>query len=861
MKKYINTKKIIYFFPSIKNKFDIFIFAIFSIFIYKNNIILSAFTMSPDYLPGANIRKEYLIGHIISENPFYLGGAYSGSLTGNHPGPIPYNYPSALGWFIYDLLPNQNIYPYYITYNILYLIALSLLFISYLLVKKIFNNQTSSLYLIIIMASFIFNNGSDYTSGLPSHFNPGSMQILSIVTIFSLIAQIKHSNLNYTYLTIFISGLLMQNHLATLLFSIIALGISFYYLYINKKYIKKTLLILALIPWIQVMLRIIIEFDSIVSIIKYLNYRSDGIANSRTTLVDQLPFNSVLQKFNISTPAESFSLLFIILFILLPIVNYLILNYNLILTTKQKKILLTLTILFIVDIIVNIIISKEPHQHNHLASYSYLFIISFFYLLSKIRLTKTKYSFFIILSIFILYFNNSQNLVINGNNNLLSTNAIVKLKASPVKIEQFDYYNMISSGYLDLVYELLINRVDFCIKKPNLYNLNKLFYPNQVKNLTANLGFIKHLYCDEKQINEKNRKSIYLLENATGTLPAKIANLSQVTRLPNLDNRECLPEYFIFENIKLDYKNHCGVYNSYPPLIDQSLYIQDLPISISEQIDNNIYTEKKYGSIDNYDLDCKRNCKSIYLDINQQINSITDIYSFFSSKNVSINTYDTEIKNIISMYQSKYTKLKLIENININSELLGYLKISYHERNDIEEIKLFSNNDDKYKKNEFACTIKINNKDDKVIFSYPECNYNNNNEINKTLNEKIHKKTSMAELYKKIYHEYNGKPLSVNNISINLENKDITSNSNIKNLYIISSNNKISNKNLLFNNGKKESNDTVDEFLDKYPLVDKKIKISYHDKSIFESCIANIYQPWYYIIPQYYHINIIECKN
>jgi hypothetical protein len=213
------------------------------------------------------------------------------------------------------------------------------------------------------------------------------------------------------------------------------------------------------------------------------------------------------------------------------------------------------------------------------------------------------------------------------------------------------------------------------------------------------------------------------------------------------------------------------------------------------------------------------------------------------------------------MYQSKYTKLKLIENININSELLGYLKISYHERNDIEEIKLFSNNDDKYKKNEFACTIKINNKDDKVIFSYPECNYNNNNEINKTLNEKIHKKTSMAELYKKIYHEYNGKPLSVNNISINLENKDITSNSNIKNLYIISSNNKISNKNLLFNNGKKESNDTVDEFLDKYPLVDKKIKISYHDKSIFESCIANIYQPWYYIIPQYYHINIIECKN
>jgi hypothetical protein len=865
MLKNIEKNKIYY--KLIKNKFDIFVFAVFSIFIYKNNLLFSALNMKSDYLPGANVRREYLIGHIISENPFYLGGAYSGSLTGNHPGPIPYNYPSAIGWLLYDLFPNK-VYPFYITYNILYLISLTLIGISYLLIKKIYNNETSSLFLILIMASFIFNNGSAYTTGLPTYFNPGLTQILSIVTIFSLLAQIRYHNLKYTYLTIFVSGLLMQNHLATLLFSTIAMSISLYNLYINKKNVKKIIMIFSLTPWIQTIIRVLTEFESVVDILKYMNYRSDSVSNNRATLINQLPFNSVLQKFNISNArelsnADSYAIIFIIIFLLLPIVNYLILNKSFTLNTKQKNILKTLTLLFQIDIIINLIITKEPHQHNHLAAYSYMFIVVILYLITvKIKQTKTKYIFYLFLSIFILLNNNSKNITLSGNNNLLTTNAIIKLKNSPIKIEKYDHYNMISSGYLDLVYELIINKVDFCLTKPDLNNIKKLFYPNQVKSLTANLGFIEHLYCDKNQENDKNRKAIYLFEDATATLPARIANLSLITRLPNLDNRACNDEYYIFEGIKQKYHDNCGVYNSYPPLIDLSLYIDDLPIDINEQIDNNIYTEKKYDSIDWTNKNCIKTCKNLYLDINQQINSITSIYNYIANEKINFENYEFKISNIISKYKSLYTKLEFIKNIKVNDDgILGYINIYYNEKNDDEKIHLHYNDKDKFKKNKFNCIVNVNKSEEKVFYSYPECNYNDISKINILLNEKIYKKATMTEIYKKIYQNYNGKPLILSNIISVLEKTDTTKTSNINNFKVINYNNKISNKNKLFNNGKNTTSNYEKEYVDKYPIVGISVVINYNDKDMYNSCTANIYQPWYYIIPDYYHIDITECTK
>ena len=100
--------------------YDLLIYITIFYYIIKNKILTITLFQNFNTLPGSGWpRREHLVGHRFLSEPLFLGGAYSGSIDNFNLGPIPYNYPVALGWLFNDIMPSSKISPFYTTTSIL----------------------------------------------------------------------------------------------------------------------------------------------------------------------------------------------------------------------------------------------------------------------------------------------------------------------------------------------------------------------------------------------------------------------------------------------------------------------------------------------------------------------------------------------------------------------------------------------------------------------------------------------------------------------------------------------------------------------------------------------------------------------
>ena len=242
-------------------------------FIKTNNLLTYTLNNFKDNLPyGGEYRREHLLGHRFLSEPFLNGGAFTGSLGDFHPGPIPYNYPLFISWFIYDKFPNSGIYPYYILSNILFFTMVLILVIMAITINKIFHKTGVYLFIFIMILSLNYTGGRDYYLSLQSTLNPGTVQFYSILLSFIFIATIINKDKKYLFLLIFFSGILMQNHIGAFIFTFIIL---LYTLFLSLRYKNKNLifyffLFISTLPWLQTIIRYASDPQSIIATKNYL---------------------------------------------------------------------------------------------------------------------------------------------------------------------------------------------------------------------------------------------------------------------------------------------------------------------------------------------------------------------------------------------------------------------------------------------------------------------------------------------------------------------------------------------------------------------------------------------------------------
>jgi hypothetical protein len=557
--------------------FSIYIFLLFYIIKYK--FITITIAQDINSLPSNGWpRREHLIGHRFLSEPFFMGGAYSGSFNDFNLGPTPFNYPVALGWFISKYAFGGQISPFYITTNIFYFITISILIAIFFLVKNSYGKIGTYIYLLIMISSFYINSGNEYLNKIPTHMNPGSVQIYSILLIFLFLASITKYKDKYIYFLVFISGILMQNYIASSLYSLIFLfyGIFFYIKYINK--FNKFFIFLSLIPWIQIIIRFTIDYNEFLNTINFIKFRNSWEGNNNysiplTTLINQMPLNNLLNNYkdNIS---NSFSILFFIFFLILPLLNLFMINKVILIDYKYKKLIKLITLLFVFDYILTIIFANETQQFNHLAGHSYLFLfLLFFSIFSKIKYIYSSILLSLLIG-FVILNNNSISNSYYHDNSLFTKVTKSKLLEEPIKIERFDYYNGMDAVYTDIVYELLSYNVDLCIAKPDINKLYKIYHKNMVNSMIRSNKFIEHLFCNNKQLSE-DRRSLYLLEDPNISLPVKPTNATLIGSIPSFINLRCNPEYYRKLDIGYKTNNICIYYINGEPYNNISVYLED----------------------------------------------------------------------------------------------------------------------------------------------------------------------------------------------------------------------------------------------------------------------------------------------
>ena len=867
-------------------------------FIFSNKILSSIITIPKDFLPFlGDHRREHLLGHSFLTDKFLNYGAYSGSLGDYHPGPFPYNYPLAISWFINEKFPQLGLYPFYTLNLILFFLKIIILIITSLIIYKMFKKIGLYLFTLIMILSINFNVDRDYFLSIYSSLNPGSVQFLSILVSFLFLSTIFYKDAKYLLLLIFFSGLLMQNHIGSFQFTFILLIYSLV-IYIKKYYNNVNyylFLFLSCSPWLQTLNRLIIEFKSIFEINNFVSVNKIGnqLLNFGS-LVEQTPFNPIIGKYN-PYPYDNLPILshiYLIFIIILPFLIFFLIKSHIHLSKNSLLIGKVLIILFTFDIISNLFISKEPQQRNHLAGYIYLFV--FLLLLRLILLLKiNRNQIILLLSIIIIFslsYNYDNELRITQYDNVQRNNLITKsvkeeLLNKPIKLAQFDYYNLINSAYLDLVYELLTYNVDICIIKPDLNKLNDNFSDNFIKTITQNLAFVKHLYCNTSQLNEPERRSIYLIEDASSSLPNNLYNANLIARIPNYINRKCVLEYYQAIGSNSIYNNWCRYTNDRKatgksfdlrPALDLSLYLE------REELDYDILANQKNileSSILSADNNLNNNSK-LLVNVEKHTSTIVELYKYLNlENNILSKNYSQKLINKLTIndallqnskrYIDSYSNLEFIpsggEGIITDDYLtIGTYRFSFKSIN-TPTAKLNIGLNDKNKL--FYCDIRVNLIKGILINDLPICKNSNSSLKIAELNEIIREKLILSYINFLIY---NNEKIPIR-VPSNIDLIDIFQNKIDENIYytsfkkikLVKFSDEESEKNRLYFFYKKSYRERYSNYYDTHKIASFEVEldvIADNSNNLSYKCTVEFSQPWYYMLPNYLPGRVINCK-
>lgn len=262
--------------------------------------------------------------------------------------------------------------------------------------------------------------------------------------------------------------------------------------------------------------------------------------------------------------------------------------------------------------------------------------------------------------------------------------------------------------------------------------------------------------------------------------------------------------------------------------------------------------------------------------INTQHNTIVEFYKYIKFLTDTIPTdyimekNKTEIVNDLTKstekYTSKYSAIKFLPKnqysvegntllgryiFTFNTETLHFVPIEGESRN---------------KRPSFICEISIYLSDSALTNQLPNCNYNQNKEFNSDFNNKIKESIILANI-NSIFFSYKKPPLEIPDI------KEINRSLTVPNLYVDQGDiiKKIEilylteNEHSMSNMLTKQNNPTEAElanFKKENKLITMQLKVAVLAKvetNQMENCIIDIYQPWYYVLPDTLYTSVSSC--
>jgi hypothetical protein len=267
---------------------------------------------------------------------------------------------------------------------------------------------------------------------------------------------------------------------------------------------------------------------------------------------------------------------------------------------------------------------------------------------------------------------------------------------------------------------------------------------------------------------------------------------------------------------------------------------------------------------------------SLKTNINTQHNTIVEFYKYIKFLTDTIPSdyimekNKEEIVNDLTKstdkYTSKYSTIKFLpknQYLVEGNTLLGRYIFTFNPET-LHFVPI--EGDSKKKRPSFICEISIYLSDSALTNQLPNCNYNQKIAFNIEFNNKIKESIILANI-NTIFFSFKKPPLEIPDI------KNIEKNLSIPNLYVdqgdIIKNIKViylsENEHSISNLLTKQYNPSgaeLDNFKKINRLINMKLKITFltqiETKQI-ESCFVDVYQPWYYLLPDTLYTSVSSC--
>jgi len=888
----------------LKNKpakylFDYLMIILIGIYIIKENVLTISLKINKEYFPVSEQRIELLTGEKLLRDKFFNGGAYTVNLDEYNLGPIPYNYPSAIGWLLYGKGPFENISNYYITANILYFSAIITLLLSIIIIFKNFNKIYGYLYTFLILSSYIIYESSFYSSHIPNTINPGTVPIYAIAVSTIFIASLKNNKLIYIYLLIFFTGILLQNHMTSFIYTSTLLLYSLIVLFKTKKEKKNYILLsIALLPWVQILANITNILSRFEGKLDNISYNKSMIPLFEKDIYKILPFSNIFDMSKLNE--SSIQYLIYLLIYIIPLITYFLIKKEIKLSNYKAKLF---TIISITTLFDTIFINSRVHEYQHrsyLVGQIFIFILFLIvFLIKKINENITKV---VLITIFITLINYNMSLGINqsGNNKYLTKENIEKLKEKPIVFEYYDKYNNNRSIFLELIYEFLIYKIDFCVNK-NEKKINYNYSFSDIGKYHKSLNYISSKYiCNENQLLE-NRSKLYLIEDKARALPLYFSNAVMLTRISNnkiskiyraniedypedKNQKNCYMKNFVDKSI---YNKDCKLTNNFHTYETTALYIQEKNIEknlkdkIFDQkniINNIIYANEEIFRNTRFCRNCIYNVVSLSKNDNfaVEVKELLNYYhDYLHSNNKDIIGSNNLIKENLEMLNNDFLEIEYLDEKSTTNNMVGEYITTYKTKHNNQRIYLINEIDENnftiVDNKDFSCRYNVYNIDNKMKIETPICSINNYGTYNLTTKQKVKNKAEMEnkikyaelikELYKILYKNRNIEDRV--NIGTNAINPTYDESGIIKYIDIISIQKTLEDKNNLFYLFARTHELLKTENIYNNEIYSITAKIYYKNKLNDEkinNCIVDIFQPWYYMVPNYHYIQIQSCN-
>lgn len=502
-----------------------------------------------DIYPSIKERMELLQGYEVYNNPFTILGSFTYQGDNYQPGPFGYLFFLSLSYFFADTFDISSFIASLYIFEFLFIALFSY---TLLIIKKYLSLSHAFIFLAIML--LYVSPRACYTISTQCMLPMSPMPWYSLALLASLLGYLKSKKLKFILFGIIFASLMVQTHIIALPFGLLFL---LYFIFeiiksirINKFSIGNIFLfIFGIINWVIILINLIISFNRLYS---KLFGDSTGSSFSLDNFIDNYFINIPLFSFFFDNYLNlDFNYKYILFFLLVIVFTFspLLLFYFMRENNFNKSLFILVFAVSIVNI-VTLFVAYEEHQFNYLVGFNVFFLL--FLVIKLIKKLNIVSIFLLVIAIFLSFFNpfnenkNRFDVEIYNDQRFLNKSIIESLRdRAPIKIIDYDFYNNNSGVYPNFIYELIENKIDFCLEPPvkaiEIYK--SVGYNNKGDgNGLQVLDTMDYLNCKKDNDTNYNYTKVLIAPDQKSAMPLFIPGYSLLLNLPNTFWSKCYSE-------------------------------------------------------------------------------------------------------------------------------------------------------------------------------------------------------------------------------------------------------------------------------------------------------------------------------